>query len=710
MPVVPSAQPLNGTAHRFIRVDDGRALPVTVKILLEGVRRMGGDPEQKAAEALARYPRDNTTVPFRPTRILLQDYTGVPAAVDLAAMRAAMQRAGKDPAKIEPLIPVDLIIDHSVQADFFGAKDVYERNLEREYERNRERYALLRWAGQAFKTFRVVPPGAGICHQVNLERLAQVVVVRDGVAMPDTLFGADSHTTMINGLGVLGWGVGGIEAEAAMLGQPTYLPWPVVVGVKLKGQLPVGTTATDLVLTLTELFRKKGVVNKFIEFTGDGLSSLAVAERATVSNMCPEYGATSALFPVDRQTLRYLEQTGRPRELIDLVERYTKAQGMFRSDGDPTPTFDELIEVDLGSVHPSVSGPKRPQDRVDLPMIWESFTGPKPTTGVTLPGHTEGPKPVNDAPQTMVATATPATAAVAHRPRTLQVTDGSVVIAAITSCTNTSNPSVMIAAGLLAKKAVEKGLAVKPHVKTTFAPGSRVVTRYLEAAGLTPYLEQLGYYPVGFGCTVCVAAGTPVLQGNGTSRPIEDLPVGGGTTVFGPAPDGGIATARQTALIAQGVRDCVSLTLQDGRALTCTPDHEILRSDGRWVRADQLSPGIDRVVSGLEAPLDVPEPDERSYDLLAGSFRFTMDNPEARQRTLAFARLLGHLLDDGSISILGQGRINVGQAVDREVVLQDIELITGKRPAGTQYDERKWSIAVPKDLTAGIVSLPGIRV
>ena len=510
MPVIPSAESLNGTAHRFVRVDDGRALPVTVKILLEGVRRMGGDSEQKAAEALARYPRDNASVPFRPTRILLQDYTGVPAAVDLAAMRAAMQRAGKDPARIEPLIPVDLIIDHSVQADFFGAKDVYERNLEREYERNRERYALLRWAGQAFKTFRVVPPGAGICHQVNLERLAQVVVVRDGVAMPDTLFGADSHTTMINGLGVLGWGVGGIEAEAAMLGQPTYLPWPVVVGVKLKGQLPVGTTATDLVLTLTELFRKKGVVNKFIEFTGDGLSSLAVAERATVSNMCPEYGATSALFPVDRQTLRYLEQTGRPTELIDLVERYTKAQGMFRSDGDPTPTFDELIEVDLGSVHPSVSGPKRPQDRVDLPMIWDSFTGPKPTTGLPRPGETEGPKKVNDAAQTMVATATPETAAVAHKPRTLQVTDGSVVIAAITSCTNTSNPSVMIAAGLLAKKAVEKGLAVKPHVKTTFAPGSRVVTRYLEAAGLTPYLEQLGFYLVGFGCTVCIGNSGPL--------------------------------------------------------------------------------------------------------------------------------------------------------------------------------------------------------
>ena len=509
---------LSETQLRYLplsQVGDVSRLPTTVKILLEGVLRAAarGDAAERDAVALAKYPASppaDASVPFRPSRILLQDYTGVPAAVDLAAMRAAMKRAGKDPAKIEPQIPVDLIIDHSVQADFFGAKDVYERNLEREYERNRERYALLRWAGQAFKTFRVVPPGAGICHQVNLERLAEVVVVRDGVAMPDTLFGADSHTTMINGLGVLGWGVGGIEAEAAMLGQPTYLPWPVVVGVKLVGQLPIGTTATDLVLTLTELFRRKGVVNKFIEFAGDGLSSLAVAERATVANMCPEYGATSALFPVDRQTLRYLEQTGRPRELIALVERYTKAQGMFRSDGDPTPAFDELIEVDLGSVKPSVAGPKRPQDRVDLPMVWDSFTGPKPTTGIPVYGNSEGPKKVNDAAPTMVATATPETAAVAHRPRTLQVSDGSVVIAAITSCTNTSNPSVMIAAGLLAKKAIDRGLAVKPHVKTTFAPGSRVVTRYLEAAGLTPYFEQLGFYLVGFGCTVCIGNTGPL--------------------------------------------------------------------------------------------------------------------------------------------------------------------------------------------------------
>ena len=515
---LPDLRPLDGTAVSYFpitRLGDAELLPRTVKILLEGLVRaaaQGGATAEDVA-ALARYPAappSGTSVPFRPARILLQDYTGVPAAVDLAAMRAAMQRAGKDPARIEPLVPVDLIIDHSVQADFFGSVGVYERNLEREYERNRERYALLRWAGQAFKTFRVVPPGAGICHQVNLERLSRVVQVRDGVAMPDTLFGADSHTTMVNGLGVLGWGVGGIEAEAAMLGQPTYLPWPVVVGVRLSGALPIGTTATDLVLTLTEKMRQHGVVNKFVEFAGDGLSSLTVADRATVSNMCPEYGATAALFPVDAQTLRYLKQTGRG-DLIDLVERYTRAQGLFRGDGDPTPRFDEMIEVDLGTVRPSIAGPKRPQDRVELPRVWDSFIGPKPTTGITLPGHTEGPKPLNDAPQTMVAPATAATAVVAKRaPTEGGVTDGSVVLAAITSCTNTSNPSVMIAAGLLAKKAVERGLVVKPHVKTTLAPGSRVVTRYLDKAGLTPYLDKLGFYLVGYGCTVCIGNSGPL--------------------------------------------------------------------------------------------------------------------------------------------------------------------------------------------------------
>ena len=509
-------EPLPGTAYRYFplsRLGDLSKLPFTVKILLEQMVRAAasGGASERDIDALASYPApppEGASVPFRPTRILLQDFTGVPAAVDLAAMRAAMQRAGKDPARIEPLIPVDLVIDHSVQADFFGAKDVYERNLQREYERNRERYGVLRWAGQAFKTFRVVPPGAGICHQVNLERLSRVVQVREDVAMPDTLFGADSHTTMVNGLGVLGWGVGGIEAEAAMLGQPTYLPWPVVVGVKLTGALPVGTTATDLVLTLTEKMRKHGVVNKFVEFVGDGLSSLTVQDRATVSNMCPEYGATAAFFPADAQTLRYLRATDRG-SLVDLVERYTKAQGLFRTDGMTQPAFSELMELDISTVRPSVAGPKRPQDRVELPRVWESFLGPKPIVPKT--DQSEGPKPLQDAPASRPAAATNASATVAKRePTAGGVTDGSVVIAAITSCTNTSNPSVMLAAGLLAKKAVERGLMVKPHVKTTLAPGSRVVTRYLDKAGLTPYLEKLGFYLVGYGCTVCIGQTGPL--------------------------------------------------------------------------------------------------------------------------------------------------------------------------------------------------------
>ncbi len=709
---------LAGTQARYFplsQVGDLGRLPVTVKILLEGLVRAaasGGATERDVA-ALAAYPSRppaDSAVPFRPSRILLQDFTGVPAAVDLAAMRSAMQRAGKDPARIEPLIPVDLVIDHSVQADFFGSKDVYERNLEREYERNRERYSVLRWAGQAFKTFRVVPPGAGICHQVNLERLSRVVQLRDGVAMPDTLFGADSHTTMVNGLGVLGWGVGGIEAEAAMLGQPTYLPWPVVVGVRITGVLPTGTTATDLVLTLTEKMRKHGVVDKFVEFAGDGLGSLTVQDRATVSNMCPEYGATAAYFPVDGQTLRYLRATGRG-DLVDLVERYAKAQGLFRIDGAPTPAFDEMMEMDLSSVRPSVAGPKRPQDRVDLPRVWDSFLGPKPTKGVTPPGLTEGPKPLNDAPQTQVATATAATAEVAHRPPTLGgVTDGSVVIAAITSCTNTSNPSVMIAAGLLAKKAVERGLSVKPHVKTTLAPGSRVVTRYLDKSGLTPYLEQLGYFLVGYGCTVCVAEGSAVLMTNGMARRIEDLPLMGGASVYAPSGARTLAHARQAAAIPKGARDCVTLTLQDGRTVTCTPDHELLRADGTWIRADRLEIGADRVVVGLEAPVDEALADELGWTLRSESFDFTLDSPWERQRTLAFARLLGHLLDDGSIDTSGQARMTAGQALDREAILNDIEIVTGKRPAGSRYDDRKWAIALPSELAAAIVALAGVRI
>ncbi len=499
-------------------VGDPSRLPMTVKILLEGLLRQveAGTTSEASVRALTRWPEPagaEAELPFLPSRILLQDFTGVPAVVDLAAMRSAMARAGKDANRIDPLIPVDLVIDHSVQVDVFGSTGAYARNIEREYERNGERYALLRWAQQAFHNFTVVPPGMGICHQVNLERLSRVVQVlkdkRGEVAVPDTLLGTDSHTTMVNGVGVLGWGVGGIEAEAAMLGQPTYLPTPVVVGVRMTGALRAGATATDLVLTLTEMLRKHGVVNKFVEFCGAGLSSLSVPDRATLSNMCPEYGATAALFPVDAQTLRFLETTGRDRDLIDLVERYTKTQGLFRTDESETPVFSELLELKLDEVEPSVAGPRRPQDRVALPSVWEGFKTAfsiedRPRNNDVARFDYEGGE-ADELGEHEHGTA------VMTRPAQ-KVHNGSVVIAAITSCTNTSNPSVMVAAGLLAKAAVERGLQVSPTVKTSLAPGSRVVTDYLKQAGLMPYLEQLGFYLVGYGCTTCIGNSGPLAS------------------------------------------------------------------------------------------------------------------------------------------------------------------------------------------------------
>ena len=459
-------------------------LPHTVKILLENLmrRRHGRDVSDDDVLALARWPSappSGARVAFVPARVLMQDFTGVPAVVDLAALRSAVARSGGDPDQVNPLVPADLIIDHSVQVDEFGFEGAYGLNIEWEYRRNRERYALLRWAQQGFAGFRVVPPGRGICHQVNLEYLGRVVCVRDGVAFPDTLLGTDSHTTMINALGILGWGVGGIEAEAAMLGQPMFLPWPRVVGVRLSGALPTGTTATDLVLTLTQLLRQRGVVGSFVEFFGPGLSSLRIEDRATLSNMCPEYGATAALFPADRRTLHYLRETGRG-DLWGLVETYTKAQGLFRTDEDPDPTFSDVVSLDLATVEPSLAGPKRPQDRRPLPAVWASFT--------SAFGDRVG----------------------AGSPSTTELDNGSVVIASITSCTNTSNPSVMVAAGLLAKKAVELGLQVGPYVKTSLAPGSRVVTDYLQTAGLMEPLEKLGFYLVGFGCTTCIGNSGPL--------------------------------------------------------------------------------------------------------------------------------------------------------------------------------------------------------
>jgi aconitate hydratase len=467
-------------------------LPFTVKILLENaIRNQAQEAFTEAhVKMLASWKpgAEAHEFPFLPARVILQDYTGVPVVVDLAAMRAAMARLGGDPKRINPLVPVDLVIDHSVQVDQFGSSLAFAKNVEREYERNLERYTLLRWAQHAFQNFRVVPPGTGIVHQVNLEYIARVVQTRaignETVAFPDTLVGTDSHTTMVNGLGVLGWGVGGIEAEANLLGQPLYLLTPEVVGFRLKGQLPEGTTATDLVLTVTQILRKHGVVSKFVEFYGTGLSQLALADRATISNMAPEYGATAALFPVDDETLRYMRLTGRPDSLVDMVERYCKEQGLYRTDDTTEPTFSETLELDLATVEPSMAGPKRPQDRVTLPKVRESLRqgypaafekgAPNRTTTLEVGG-------VNT-----------------------EIGHGSVVIAAITSCTNTSNPRVMLGAGLLAKKAVERGLSVKPYVKTSLAPGSRVVTEYLDKAGLTPYLEALRFHTVGYGCTTCI--------------------------------------------------------------------------------------------------------------------------------------------------------------------------------------------------------------
>jgi len=492
---------------------DVAGLPYSVKVLLEALLRHcdGYLVREDDVAALARWGAagdPERELAFLPARVLLQDFTGVPAVVDLAALRAAMDRLGGAPRRINPLIPVDLVIDHSVQVDRFGTDASLAFNAEKEFERNRERYEFLKWGQQSFDNFRVVPPATGICHQVNLEYLARVVQVRDGVALPDSLVGTDSHTTMINGLGVLGWGVGGIEAEAVMLGQPIYMLTPKVVGMRLSGALRPGVTATDLVLTVTQVLRKHGVVGKFVEFCGPGLSALSLPDRATLANMAPEYGATMGFFPVDGVTLEYLRFTGRGAELVDLVERYTKEQGLFRADDAPEPRYSELLAMDMDTVEPCLAGPKRPQDRVPLARMKQAFakdleqTYGKATESARGEGATVALQGVE--------------ATVAH---------GSVVIAAITSCTNTSNPSLLIGAGLLAKKAVEKGLAVRPWVKTSLAPGSPVVTQYLEAAGLTPYLEALRFHTVGYGCTTCIGNSGPLPEAVARAVTEHDLVV-----------------------------------------------------------------------------------------------------------------------------------------------------------------------------------------
>jgi aconitate hydratase len=530
---------------RFYKLDalngagvDVARLPFSLRILLENLLRYEDGTTVTSDDITGLAHWDPKAVPtreiaFRPSRVLLQDFTGVPAVVDLAAMRDAMKRMGGDPKKINPLQPVELVIDHSVQVDEAGTVTAFRVNADLEFERNRERYAFLRWGQSGFKNFRVVPPDTGIVHQVNLEYLARVVFssVDAGdtspqpLIYPDTLVGTDSHTTMINGLGVLGWGVGGIEAEAAMLGQPVSMLVPQVVGFRLHGQLPEGSTATDLVLTVTEMLRRKGVVGKFVEFYGKGLAGLPLADRATIANMAPEYGATCGIFPVDAETIRYLHLSGRPQFLIDLVEAYYKRQGLFHTAESPEAEYSDVLELDLSTVEPSLAGPRRPQDRVPLSEAkksWELALKQLLSAQPAVAAKPAGNGPITDVKSeqrlegeggggTAVGAEDPTAPAAAYRPlRAGFIDHGSVVIAAITSCTNTSNPSVMVAAGLLAKKAVEKGLRTKPWVKASLAPGSKVVTDYLNDAGLTPYLDELGFNLVGYGCTTCIGNSGPL--------------------------------------------------------------------------------------------------------------------------------------------------------------------------------------------------------
>ncbi|MFB7760642.1 aconitate hydratase AcnA [Streptomyces xiamenensis] len=503
---------------RLDKVEGAARLPYSLKVLLENLLRTedGANITAEHITALGSWDpnaQPSQEIQFTPARVIMQDFTGVPCVVDLATMREAVRELGGDPARINPLAPAELVIDHSVIADKFGTPDAFQQNVELEYGRNRERYQFLRWGQTAFDEFKVVPPGTGIVHQVNIEHLARTVMVRNGQAYPDTLVGTDSHTTMVNGLGVLGWGVGGIEAEAAMLGQPVSMLIPRVVGFKLTGALPTGTTATDLVLTITEMLRKHGVVGKFVEFYGEGVSSIPLANRATIGNMSPEFGSTAAIFPIDEETISYLRLTGRDAQQLALVEAYAKEQGLWL-DTDNEPVFSEYLELDLATVVPSIAGPKRPQDRIALADAKQKF-GADVRNYVSAADIDEAGKesfPASDAPAVSNGVPSKPVTVTTADGSTFELDHGAVTVAAITSCTNTSNPSVMVGAALLAKKAVERGLTRKPWVKTTLAPGSKVVMDYYDRAGLTPYLDKLGFNLVGYGCTTCIGNSGPLPE------------------------------------------------------------------------------------------------------------------------------------------------------------------------------------------------------
>ena len=631
------------------RLDLARA-PVTLRILLENLLRHagGGVVRPEDVETLASWRPGHAAeaeVPFMPSRVVLQDFTGVPAVVDLAAMRDAMADLGGDPALVNPLVPADLVIDHSVQVDMFGNARAFAYNVEREYERNGERYQLLRWAQTAFRDLRVVPPGTGIVHQVNLEFLATVVDDRPDaqgrVAFPDTLVGTDSHTTMVNGLGVLGYGVGGIEAEAVLLGQPLYQPMPRIVGVRLHDKLPRGSTATDLVLAVTEMLRTHGVVGAFVEFTGDGLAGLALADRATISNMSPEFGATAAMFPIDDETLTYLRLTGRSAERVELVEHYARAQGLWREAGAEL-DFDDLLELDLGTVEPSVAGPRRPQDRVPLQSLVGNFRsnypagltptdspkgGLPPAEGVVEASSAES-FPASDPPSFMAGQSgsapalpvEPVDGAVDHRAypavtvsidgHETSIRSGSVVIAAITSCTNTSNPTVMIGAGLLARNAVARGMTVAPTVKTSLAPGSKAVTGYLEAAGLMDPLERLGFALAGYGCTTCIGNSGPLDAPVAAAVEANDLVVAAvlsGNRNF----EGRIHPLARASYLASPPL-VVAFALAGRVDVDLTRDPVGHDRDGRPVMLDELWPSPDEVRSVIGASID-PELFRRTY-------------------------------------------------------------------------------------------------